>query len=157
MKLPLGTEVGLDLGHIVLDGDPAAPTPKKWHRFPQFSANVYCNEMAGRIKMSLGTRVGVGPGDTVLDVDPAPHQHHHTTTVLRPFFRDHPGEPVPEENFWTLWCKGRLTEADTLIIRLGATPSGPTSAHLHHPHIFLQARCPSCRPANSVKALHLRV
>jgi len=25
----------------------------------------------------------------------------------RPFFRDHPGEPVPEENFWTSWCKGR--------------------------------------------------
>ena len=39
--------------------------------------------------------------------------HHHTTTVLRPFFRDHPGEAVPEENFWTLWCKGRLTDADT--------------------------------------------
>jgi len=35
-----------------------------------------------------------------------------TTTVLRPFFRDHSGEPVPEENFWTLWCKGMLTEAD---------------------------------------------
>ena len=30
----------------------------------------------------------------------------NTTTVLRPFFPDHPGEPVPEENFWTLWCKG---------------------------------------------------
>ena len=58
---------------------------------------------------------------------------HHTTAILRPFFRDHPGEPVPEENFWTLWCKGRLTEADTLAIRLGATPSGLTSAHLHHP------------------------
>jgi len=43
---------------------------------------------------------------------------------------------VPEENFWTLWCKGRLTEADTLTIRLGATPSGLTSAHLHHPFIF---------------------
>jgi len=56
-----------------------------------------------------------------------------TATVLRPFFRDHPGEPVPEENFWTLWCKGRLTEADTLTIRLGATPSGLTSAYLHHP------------------------
>jgi len=39
----------------------------------------------------------------------------HTTTVLRPFFQDHPGEPVPEENFWTLWCKGRLTEADTVF------------------------------------------
>jgi len=40
---------------------------------------------------------------------------------------------VPEENFWTLWCKGRLTEADTPTIWLGATPSGLTSAHLHHP------------------------
>jgi len=59
-----------------------------------------------------------------------------TTTVLRLFFRDHPGEPVPEENFWTLWCKGRLTEADTPTIRLGATPSGLTSAHLHHSPIF---------------------
>ena len=61
---------------------------------------------------------------------------------------------MPEENFWTLWCKGRLTQADTQTIRLGATPSGLTSAHLHHiPHIFLQAGCPSCRPSNSVKAL----
>jgi len=33
---------------------------------------------------------------------------------------------VPEENFWTLWCKGRSTEADTPTIRLGATPSGVT-------------------------------
>jgi len=24
---------------------------------------------------------------------------------------------VPEENFWTLWCKGRLTEAETLTIQ----------------------------------------
>jgi len=40
------------------------------------------------------------------------NQHHHTTTILRPFLRDHPGEPVPEENFWTLWRKGRLTQAD---------------------------------------------
>jgi len=32
------------------------------------------------------------------------------------------GEPVPEENVWTLWCKGGLTEADTLTIRMGATP-----------------------------------
>jgi len=79
---------------------------------------------------------------------------YHTTSVLRPFIRDHPGKPVPEENFWTLWCKGRLTEADTPTIWLGATPSGLTSAHLHHPpHIFLQVGCPFCHPTNSVKAL----
>jgi len=59
---------------------------------------------------------------------------HRHTTVLRPFFWDQPGEPVPEENFWTLWCKGKLMEADTPTIRLGATASGLTSAHLHHPH-----------------------
>jgi len=59
-----------------------------------------------------------------------------TTNILRPFFQDHPGEPVPEENLWTLWCKGRLTEADTPTIWLGATPSGLTSAHLHHPPFF---------------------
>jgi len=67
-------------------------------------------------------------------------------------FRDHPGEPVPEENFWTLWRKVRLTEAETPTVRLGATPSGLTSAHMHHPP-FLQAGCPSCRPTNSDKAL----
>ena len=59
-----------------------------------------------------------------------------STTVLQPFFRDHPGEPVPEEKCCTLWCKGRLTEADTPTIRLGATPSGLTSAHLHHSPLF---------------------
>jgi len=77
---------------------------------------------------------------------------NYTTTpqpFYGPFFWHHPGEPVPEENFWTLWCMGRLTEADTSTIRLGATLSELTSAHLHHPPIFLQARCPSCRPTNS--------
>jgi len=67
----------------------------------------------------------------VLILEPPPH----TTTVLRPFFRDHPGEPVPE-NVWTLWCKGRLTKADTQTIQLGATPSGLISVHLHHPPFF---------------------
>jgi len=31
-----------------------------------------------------------------------------TTTVLWPFFQDHPGEPVPEENFWI--NRGRHTD-----------------------------------------------
>ena len=71
------------------------------------------------------------------------------TTHTQPFydpFRDHPGEPLPEENFWTLWCKGRLTEADTPTVRLGATPSGLTSAHLHHPPNFFTDRMPFLPP-----------
>jgi len=64
--------------------------------------------------------------------------------ISRPFFRDHPREPVPEENFWTLWCKERLTEAETPTILLGATVSGLTSAYLHHPPIFYR---PDALPA----------
>jgi len=66
---------------------------------------------------------------------------HTETAILQPFFQDHPGEPVPEENFGTLWCKGRLTDTDTPTIQLGATPSGLTSAH-HHPPIFFTGRMP---------------
>jgi len=69
-----------------------------------------------------------------------------TATVLRPFSRDHQGEPVPEENFWTLWCKERLTETETPTIRLGATPSGLTSAHLHHSPHFFTGRMPFLPP-----------
>jgi len=59
---------------------------------------------------------------------------------------------VPEENFWTLWCKGRLTEADTPTIRLGATPSGLTSAHLHQPPShFFTGRMPFL-PVKALKA-----
>ena len=72
-----------------------------------------------------------------------------TTTILRPFSRDHPDEPVPEENFWTLWCKGRSTEADTPTIRLGATPSGLSSAHLSHPHFYRPDALPATQPTVS--------
>jgi len=113
IKMAFGTEVGLDPGHIVLDGDPP-PLPKRGHfgpfllwpngwmhqdatwygsrpqprqhcarwgpSFPppqkrgdslKFSAQVYCGQTAGCIKMPLGTEFGLGPGDIVLDGDPA--------------------------------------------------------------------------------------
>jgi len=70
-----------------------------------------------------------------------------TTTILRPFVRDHLGEPVLEENFWTLWCKGRLTEADTPTIWLIATPSGLNSANLLHAHAFHFFYKPDALPA----------
>jgi len=75
--------------------------------------------------------------------------NYYTTTFLRPFFRDHPGKPMPEENFWTLWCKGRLTEADTPTMRLDATPSWLTSAHLHHPIFYRPDSLPAAEPTVS--------
>jgi len=67
--MPLGSEVGLGPGDIVLDGDPA-PSPLKGHSCP-FSAHVRCGETAEWTKMPLCMEVGLGPGDFVLDGDPA--------------------------------------------------------------------------------------
>jgi len=51
------------------------PSPERRSAAPsQFSADDYCGQMAGWIKMALGTEVGLGPGDVVLDGDPAPSQ-----------------------------------------------------------------------------------
>jgi len=68
--MPLGTEVGLGLGDIALDGN-SAPPILKGHS-PQFSAHVRCGQMAGWTKMPLRMVVSHGPGDIVLDGVPAP-------------------------------------------------------------------------------------
>jgi len=69
--MPLGMEVGLSPGHIVLDGDPAPPKGHTPDTSPNFLVHVCCGQMAGWIKMPLGTGVGLGPGHIVLDGDPA--------------------------------------------------------------------------------------
>jgi len=71
IKMKLGMQVGLGPGHIVLDGDPAPPTPKGYS-LPQFLAHICCGQMAAWIKMSLGVELGLGLGDFVLDGDLVP-------------------------------------------------------------------------------------
>jgi len=70
IKMKRVMQVGLDTGHIVLDGDPAPPPPKG--RSPRFSAHICCGQMAGWIKMPLGRDVGLDSSNIVLDWDPAP-------------------------------------------------------------------------------------
>jgi len=48
---------------------------------------------------------------------------HTHTTVLRPFFKNYPGELVPEENLLDFMMQGKITEADKPTIRLGVTSS----------------------------------
>jgi len=92
--MPLGAEIGLDPGHILLDGDP--DLAKKGHNSPHFSAHVYCGQMAGWINMLLDTEVGLGPGHIVLDGDPAPPQRRgHSPRIFRPCL---------------LWPNGRSSE-----------------------------------------------
>jgi len=126
----------------VLNCAPQSPLLLTLHTVTHVLFQIYCTVGQSvsllrydsvHIFMYTHTQVnGHLPGEHELASCPSPHPQ----PFYGPSFRDHPGEPVPEENFWTLWCKGRLTEADTQTIRLGATPSGLTSAHLHHPPIF---------------------
>ena len=69
LYVPLGTELGLSLGDIVLDGEPAPP-PLTGHS-PQFSASVRYGQTTGWTKIPLGMEVRLGPGDFVFDGDPA--------------------------------------------------------------------------------------
>jgi len=64
IKVPLSMEVGLGPGNIVLDRDPAASAKKGQSRSPKkegtapppnFSAHIYCCQMAGWIRIPLGT------------------------------------------------------------------------------------------------------
>jgi len=80
--MPLGMEVGLGPGHIVLDGDPAPPPSKG--QGPQFLAGISSGQMAGWIKIPLSREVGFSLGDIVLDGDPAPPPQKGNTPNFRP-------------------------------------------------------------------------
>jgi len=47
IKIPVGTEVDLGLGHIVLDGDPAAP--ERGTAVPLLSVHVYCGQTVAHL------------------------------------------------------------------------------------------------------------
>ena len=75
-RVPTASKTPLDSGHIQLIYIPAMNNPGR----PPLGCKIHhCNSVTHSHTKSP--------------------QHHN---CLRPFFRDHPGEPVPEENFWTL-------------------------------------------------------
>jgi len=79
--MPLGTEVGLGPGDIVLDADPAPP------RLKGTAPNLWptsCGQTAVCIKIPRGTEVGLSLGDIVLDGDPAPPRLKGTAPNFRP-------------------------------------------------------------------------
>jgi len=79
IKMPLGTEVNLGPGDVVLDGVAAPP---RMGTAPQFSFHVYCGQTAGWMKTPLGTEVVLGRGHVVLDGDPAPLRKGHSSPLL---------------------------------------------------------------------------
>jgi len=72
-------------------------------------------------------------------------------TRFTALFPGPPGWASARRELLDFMVQGRLTEADTVTIRLGATPSRLTSAHLHHPpHIFYRPNAlPAAQPTVS--------
>ena len=77
----LGMKVGLDPGDFVLDGDPAPPPQKGG-----FSADVYCGQTAGWMRVVIGMEVGLNPGNFVLDGDPVLQRGQSPPPQFRPMF-----------------------------------------------------------------------
>ena len=83
------------------------------------------------------------------------HTHIHTP-VSWPFVQDYPGEPVPVRYTSNLdFTEARDSEWQWHQLgRMQVCTSLQTDSHASTPPLsFLQARCSSCRPTNSVKAL----
>jgi len=83
-KMPIGTELNLGPGDVVLDGV-AVPTPKRGTA-PHFSVHVYYVQTAAWMKTPLGTEVDLGPGHIVLGGVPALHERG---TAAPPLFSAH--------------------------------------------------------------------
>ena len=79
IKMPVGTEVNLGRGDVVLDGV-AAPPPKRGTA-PSFRF-MYCGQTDGWMKTPFGTEVDLGPGQTVLDGGPGSLRKGHSSFPL---------------------------------------------------------------------------
>ena len=62
------------------------PPPQKGGGAPQFSAHVYCGQMAGWTNMPLGTEVDLGTGHIVLDVVPSVRESGTAAPLFSPMF-----------------------------------------------------------------------
>ena len=100
----LGMEVGLDPGHIVLDGDPAHP--QKGHSLPIFGpCPLWPNSWM--YQKPLGMEVGLDPGDIVLDPNSSHRKGHSSPLLFGPcllWSNDHLSEQLLSSCYW-LHCR----------------------------------------------------
>jgi len=113
--MPLGSEVGLCAGDIVLDEDTAPPSKKTGQNLPQLSALVRCFQTAEWIKMPLGMEVGFGPGDFVLDGEPSLAKTRSPCLLWANGCMDHDAT----------WYGGSLSPGNIVLDGDSAPPNGP--------------------------------
>jgi len=127
--MPPGRKVGRDPSDIVFRWEPSSPSPKRGQS-PQFSADVYCSQTAGWIKMPLDMDVGIGPGHIVLDGDPAPPPSKRGPN-LPPIF----GPCLMWPNGWmdqnATWYDGRPRPGQHYVT-CGPSSTPPLNGHSPH-------------------------
>jgi len=125
------------------------PPPLKGAQPPQFLAHVYCGQIAGWMKTPLGMEVDLGPGHIVLDWDPAPARERGTAVPLFSanvcFGHGCPSQLLLSCCLWASISKFPQVSLCFLQIR-----------KLDTAWKFLQAKHPSCRSSNTVRALKAR-
>jgi len=83
IKMALGTQVGLDPGHILLDGDPAPPPQKRGQSPPNFqNMSIVAKQLNGS-RWHLAHR-WASIQATLLDGDPAPNPQRGTPPIFGP-------------------------------------------------------------------------
>jgi len=106
--------------------------------------SVYCHRCADSVE-GKGTCELVSPGST----------HTHTHTRLMALFPGLPGR-ASTRKVKPIWILLKQETVSGSGISWAICKSAPRSRQITTPvphHCFLQARCPSCHPTNSVKAL----
>jgi len=134
-----------------------APKNRIWHQHQQTKKTLPASmrpPMADGPRLMWSVLKSVDESATTTNNYNKSHHNHCTTTILRPFF---PGPPR--------WAGARRELLDFMVqgkINRGRHTDHPAGHHSIQtnqcqcppppsPHIFLLARCPSCRPTNSVK------
>jgi len=131
--MPLGTEIGLGPGDIVLDGYPA-PHGKGHSSRLHFSVHVYCGQTAECIRILFGTEVGLGSGVIVLHGDPRKGAQQPPTfgpCLLRPNGRPSQQQCWALVTYWiTQWTVSKQCRKEEqwpqpgLVLSLSTTATG---------------------------------
>ena len=129
------------------------------HRSKQFG-NGYYRHSCSASQFSVSIKDQDHPQKThpagnlcIIAMSQAGHHNHHHNRFTAPF-PGPPGSASARTELLDFLVQGEINRGrhDTPTIRLGTTPSGLTSAHLHHPPILFTGRMPFLPPNKQCKS-----
>jgi len=134
-----------------------------WHAGMQEAMSLPSEEVSG----CQMTSTGIQHESRYPDQRDNCKTHTHTQPFLQPFFRDYPGEPVPEVIFFWTYGAREIAETYPPTTWLGATPSGlisdpPPSSAMFMPDALPATTLPiypslGQAPNDSMETVHVKL